>query len=252
MTRSLLFLGTGGSLGVPVVGCACPVCTSDDPKNKRRRTSALLNVGEKSFLIDPGPDFRAQALAFGIDALDGVIITHAHYDHVAGIDELRIFPFYQKRPLPLLASEETLATIKQRYSYLFDAKKQLFSEQVLDGERGSCNFEGIDLKVTTYIQGGMKVTGLRLGNVAYISDIRTYPETIFEDLAGVETLIISALRHAPFPAHFTVEEAVAFAQRLKSKKTYFVHMAHDLDHEETNASLPEGMELTYDGLTLHF
>lgn len=258
MNGELLFLGTGPSSGIPRIACTCPVCFSSDPHNKRLRPAALITLGEKKILIDAGPDYRCQALRYQINRLDGVIITHSHFDHIAGLDELRVYYLQTRKPMPVLLSEPTYLALKQKYDYIFLERKEGASLtvqldfQVLKSERGVAKFLGLEIGHLLYEQGGMPVTGLRFGSLAYISDIRKYPETIFKDLAGVKTLIVSALRKEPSPLHFSLNEAVEFSQKVGAEKTYLTHMGHELDHDQTNALLPKGCQLAYDGLKLDF
>lgn len=256
--NKFLFLGTGASTGVPVVGCDCRVCQSDSPYNKRLRPSALIKIGDEQILVDPGPDFRDQALAHKINRLSGVIITHVHYDHIGGLDELRIFYFIQQKPVECMLSYFSMEEIRLRYFYQFiepkksNSKTVRFNYTVLPNRRGEVNFQGLDIRYMTYYQGDMPVTGLRMGNLAYISDIKHYPESIFEDLKGVETLVVSGLRYTESPVHFNIPEAIAFAEKIGPKKVYLNHIGHELDHHITNQNLPEGFELSYDGLELEF
>lgn len=258
MQGSLLFLGTGGSMGVPVIGCTCPVCTSSDSHNRRLRPSALIKVKDKQFLIDPNPDFREQALRTKLSHLNGVLITHHHADHVGGIDDLRVFYFIQQKRIPCYLSDEALEDIKLRFHYIFrplDEKASISAQldfHVLKDPAGSFSCEGIDFRYFTYFQPKTKVTGYRVGNLAYVSDIRTYDESIFKELEGVETLVISALRWTPSVMHFSVEEAIAFSRKVGAERTYFTHIAHELDHQETNAQLPPDIRLSYDGLEIPF
>src|SRR3984957_10328439 len=232
---SLLFLGTGGSLGVPVIGCDCPVCTSKKSHNQRLRPSVLLQVHHKNILIDAGPDFRAQALRIGLKHLHGVIFTHAHNDHIAGFDELRLFYFREQAPLPCLLSKATEEGIQARFHYVFNRSGPYesflpkFDFQLLEGESGQTQFLGIPLSYTSYEQGGMPVNGFRFGNLAYVTDIRHYNPAIFEFLQNLEILIVSALRFTPTPLHFNIDEAVEFARRTGAKQVYFTHISHDLD-----------------------
>jgi len=253
-----LFLGTGGSMGVPVIGCNCEVCHSHSPYNKRLRPSALISWKEQSILIDCGPDFRQQALHYNIKKVNSLMLTHAHNDHTAGIDDLRIFYLRSHQSLPCLLSEETAADLRIRYYYIFkssqDYDKQLAKLQLvlITNPRGIINFQGLKIRYVTFEQGKMKVNGFRLGNLAYVSDIRLYPETIFEDLAGVKILILSALRFTPSPLHFSVDEAIEFANRVGAEQTWLTHISHDLDHEKTNAYLPPHIRMAYDGLKIDF
>ncbi len=253
-----LFLGTGGSAGVPMIGCECPVCLSKDPHDKRLRPSGLLTANGKTLLIDSGPDYREQALKFHIDRLDGVLLTHSHFDHVAGLDELRTYYLLYREILPVLVSETTIQDLKRRYDYLFREKSWGMSLaaqldfHVLESTRGETVFCGTPLRYMTYEQGGMQVNGFRFGPFAYVSDIRNYPETIFKDLAGVETLVLSALRHKPSMMHFSIEEAIAFSRKAGAKQTYFTHIGHELENQKTNEALPPGFALAHDGLRLEF
>lgn len=253
MRAKFLFLGTGGSLGVPVVSCKCHVCRSLSPLNKRLRPSGLLSVGDKRFLIDVGPDFRTQALKYQVDRLDGVLITHSHYDHVAGFDELRVFYFMQKQRLPCLCSKESYQEIKERFPYLFkkgEGQRADFEFTLLEDDFGNINFEGIFLQYLTYFQKGTKVTGFRLGSFAYISDIHKYDEKIVEKLKGVEILILSALRFTTSEVHFSIPEAIEFSKKVGAVHTFFTHIAHDIEHEEAMCHLPSGISLGHDGLEI--
>lgn len=254
-----LFLGSGGSMGIPIIGCECPICTSDSSFNKRLRPSALITLGEKTVLVDCGPDFRLQALGYGIKTLDGVIITHAHQDHTGGIDDLRIYTFRRGgTPLPCLLSKSTLDDLKYRFYYIYkdagDYQKltTAFENIVLDGTEGNLNFLGMDIQYVTYEQGGMPVNGFRFGDLAYLTDIKNFDESIFKSLKNLKTLIISALRFIPSHLHLSVDEAVDFAHRVGAEQTYFTHIGHELEYEKTNAVLPANIQLAYDGLELTF
>ena len=258
MKGELLFLGTGGSAGVPIIGCPCPICNSTSSYNKRLRPSALIKVQDKQFLIDVGPDFRQQALTYKIDRLDGVLLTHTHSDHVSGIDDLRVFYFLQNAKLPFLLSNETLEEIKIRYHYLLKPLRDGHSISaqldffVLPSDFGSIDFCGIKWRYVTYFQADMKVTGFCIGNLAYLSDIRKYDEKLFPALQGVEFLIVSALRSVPSPMHFSIDEAVEFAKKIGAKKTWLTHLSHDFDYDEASAKLPPNVFLSYDGLKIPF
>ncbi len=256
---SLTFMGTGGSMGIPVIGCPCPVCKSDSPYNKRMRPSALLQVNDKSIVIDCGQEFRIQALKHHLDDIDGVIFTHAHHDHSAGIDDLRAYYLHHKKTaIPCLLSKETLLDLQTRYHYIFDGMNYpdkltpRLDLRIMEGERGEVNFADVSIKYFSFKQTGMKVNGLRIGNFAYVSDIKEYSETIFDDLKGVETLVLSALRFTPSWMHLMVDEAVEFSKKVNAKQTYFTHIAHELDHEKTNAYLPSNIRMAYDGLVINF
>lgn len=257
MHGKLLFLGTGGSVGVPLIGCFCEVCCSSDPYNLRLRPSALISIGEKRFLIDVGPDFRAQALKFQITRLDGLLLTHAHQDHVGGIDDLRPVCFLRKSPLPILVSQETAQDIRMRYHYLFPSRDSAgsgpFELHILPPKQmGEVVFEKMAIQYVTYLQGKMAVIGFRIGDFAYISDIRTFSPDIFTQLKGVKYLVISALKYIPSPLHFSVDEAIDFAAQIKAERTWLTHLSHELDYHHANAYLPPHIRMAYDGLEISF
>ncbi len=245
-------------MGVPVVGCRCEVCLGGHPKNQRLRAGVYIEIGDQHIVIDASTDFRAQCLSYNIDHLDLLLLTHAHQDHVGGIDDLRPFFFQRNDPLVAYASQETWRDLHQRFAYIFspcpNSKTILprFHCKTFDGERGVLDFEGEKIRYFTFEQAGMKVNGFRFGSLAYASDIKHYPATLFQDLEGVETLIISALRFTPSDLHLTVDEAIDFARKVGAKKTYLTHIAHDLDYEPVSAYLPEEVELAYDGMQIEW
>lgn len=258
MQGSFLFMGTGGSMGIPVIGCHCHVCKSSFPKDRRLRASGLIKVNNKILLLDCGPDFRQQALTHHIDHLDGVLVTHAHNDHTAGLDDLRALYMRNRTAMPCLMSEMTSRDTIDRFKYVFtpaEGEARLTPKidlKILKEKRGDLVFEGVPLHYFTFVQAGMEVNGFRLGNFAYVSDIHDYEETIFEDLKGVEILVLSALRFTPSHLHLSVDQAVDFANRVGAQKVWLTHLSHDLEHESTNAYLPEHIRLAYDGLQLSF
>jgi phosphoribosyl 1,2-cyclic phosphate phosphodiesterase len=250
----LLFLGTGGSVGIPMIGCSCAVCKSELTFNKRLRPSVLLKIDNKSFLIDCGPDFRFQALCYDIREIDGILITHPHHDHTAGIDELRVYTFRRKNPIPCLMSQETYADLKRRFYYIFpdgpqEAKLTSKLEPILlPSHEGDVIFENLEIQFFSFFQGETKVNGFRFGDIAYLSDIKSYPENIFSYLKNLKTLIISALRFTPSYLHLSIDEAVEFAKQTGAEKTLLTHISHDVEHEHANAYLPKNIQLAYDGL----
>jgi phosphoribosyl 1,2-cyclic phosphate phosphodiesterase len=255
MKASFRFLGTGGSGGVPLIGCKCAVCRSSSSFNKRLRSAGLFTIEDKHYLIDVGPDFREQALRYQIDRLNGVMITHAHSDHIVGIDDLRAYYFLEHKKVPCLVSQETFDEIKKRFPYLLESQSggsisAQLDFRILDHDFGERVFEGLRVRYLSYFQVGMKVTGFRVGDFAYVSDIRTFTDEVFESLKGVEILVLSALRHEPTAMHFSIEEAIAFSRQAGAKTTYFTHIAHDLDHETAQKILPKGFYLSYDGLQI--
>ena len=256
MQGRFVFLGTGGSAGVPMIGCHCDVCLSSSSYNKRLRSAGLIQIQGKNFLIDVGPDFRAQALHFHIEHLNAVLLTHAHADHIAGIDDLRAYYFLYKNSVPCVLSQDTFNEVKVRYHYMLQ-KLSLGTSisaqidfQVLNEDFGELMLDGVRFEYFSYYQTGMKVTGFRVGNFAYVSDIRQFSEQVIDKILGVDILVLSALRHTPTKMHFSVEEAIAFSRRVSAKKTYLTHIAHDLEHEATNALLPPDVRMSYDGLEI--
>ncbi len=245
-------------MGTPVIGCTCAVCKSEELRNMRFRSSILCTINEQRILVDCGPDFKQQALKYDIDQIDGLIFTHAHNDHTAGIDELRVICLRSGTPIPCLLSTDTAKDLKIRFNYIFEEKEPYagliarFGMQEFERDRGEVVFQGIRIGYVSYRQLGMRVDGLRFGNLAYISDIKDYPDTIFEDLKGVKTLVLSALRFQSTKMHFSVDDAIAFAQKVGAEKTWLMHVSHELDYEKGNAYLPENIQIAYDGLQLDF
>lgn len=245
-------------MGVPLIGCDCPVCTSKNIKDKRYRPSGLIQIENKNILIDVGPDFRTQALKYGIKNIDGVFLTHIHADHIAGVDDLRIFYFRTKKELDCFLSSETLEDLKVRYHYLFrpiDDVPTVAAQlklHMLEDEFGQFSFLGHQFQYLSYFQGGVKVTGYRIGDLAYLSDIKEYDEEIFSHLKGVNTLIVSAIGFGGSKVHFSLEDAVGFADRVGAKQAYFTHLSHQFDHEKINEELPANRQLAYDGLQVEF
>jgi phosphoribosyl 1,2-cyclic phosphate phosphodiesterase len=259
MTSSTFtFLGTGASIGTPVIGCTCSVCTSSSPYDRRARVAGLIKVQGKNFLIDAGPDIRFQVLRAGVSEIAGLLITHTHFDHIAGLDDLRPFCFSRKDPIPCLLSQESLDDLKIRYYYLMQEHKGLdipytrFNFQVLERDFGACEFEGVLWRYVSYFQLSMKVTGYKIGNFAYISDIREYSDEVIQSLQGTQHLVVGALRQEVSRSHFSIDEAIAFGRKVGAKMTYITHAGHELDHAVTNAGLPKGFCLAYDGLEVVF
>lgn len=249
-----ILLGTGTSVGVPSLGCGCPVCTSTNPRDKRLRTAAIFGLPEGNLLIDTGPDLRMQLLREGIGVVHAVLYTHEHADHVFGLDDLRIMPFYTQHEVPLYCEESVEHRIRLAYDYAFDGREETHPGAVpkLAFHRiGTEPFEVLGTRVIPLrLQHGprFQVLGFRIGNIAYCTDTNFIPEETVPLLEGLDVLVLDALRIRPHATHFSLPEAVAFAERVRPKRTYFTHMCHDLGHDETNATLPPGMELGYDGL----
>lgn len=206
-------------------------------------------------MLDVGPDFREQALRYQIDHIDGVLLSHPHYDHVAGVDELRIYAFRSKKPVPCLLSAATLEELKLRYYYLMPPKDtnramQKLRFQLLEKDRGTTLFEGVPIGYLSYFQLGMKVTGFRLGNFAYLTDLLNYSEAIFDDLKDIDLLVISGRRFEQSIAHLSIEDAVAFAEKTSARSIYLTHLSHEIDYHKEKDLLPPNVQLAYDGLEL--
>lgn len=250
---TLIFLGTGSSSGTPILLCTCSVCRSKDPKNRRRRASLYVEVEGKKLLIDSGPDFREQALAYQIDQVDALFLTHTHFDHIAGIDDLRPYCYVQKRTIETVLSNSSYLEMQKRYSYLFQESASytvsLQFRPLLDGA-GRAEVAGIPFSYFSYFQSGMEVTGFRFGNMAYITDIADYTQSLFDALSGIETLILGAGRWEPSKAQLSFPEAIAFAERVQPKVTYLTHISHEVAHQEE--PIAPNVYLAYDGLKLNF
>ncbi len=247
----LLFLGTGSSLGVPLLGCTCAVCTSIDKKNNRLRPSVLISHLGKRFIIDAGPDFRTQALRYGFASVDGFLFTHAHFDHIGGIEDIRALSFCSQKRVSCLFSKETLESVHKRCHYLFHPHP-FFDVTLLPEDHGEIDFEGVCFTYVSYYQGQMKVNGFRIGDVAYVSDIRRFDEAILPYLQGAGILVLSAIHNEPSGAHFSFEEGIAFSRRVLAKSTYFTHLSHHVDHDLASRSLPKNFYVGYDGLEIFF
>ncbi len=248
----LTFLGTGGSFGVPMLGCHCAVCRSSSPYNRRTRTSALLEFDGRSVLIDASPDLRSQALERGVERVDAVLFTHDHADHVGGLDDLRAFNLRQRQALPCYGRPDTLEAIRARFSYIFSSAPALGSRPRLELREVSGPFElwGRMIQPLDVLHGHHLITGYRVGDLAYVTDASGLPEDTYRALEGVRVLALNALRQEPHVLHFGLEQAVETARRIGAERTYLIHMGHELEHESTNAALPPGIELAYDGLSV--
>ncbi len=248
----LTFLGTGTSTGVPSLACHCRVCSSSDQRDKRTRPSLLMEFDGRVVIIDTTPDFRAQALREGLERLDAVIFTHAHVDHILGLDDVRVFYFRQRQPIPIYADHHVMENLRRIFTYIFDGTYPYGGIAKLDPHLIEGPFElwGQSFVPVPVFHGNLPILGFRFGPAAYVTDFSTIPETSLPLLAGLEVLILDALRHKPHPTHSTVEQSLAMVERLKPRQAFFTHVAHELGHEETNALLPPHVRLAYDGLKL--
>jgi len=248
----VVVLGTGTSHGVPMIGCGCAVCTSDDPRDKRTRPSIFVRMGDTRLLVDTSPELRLQCLTHGIVAVDAVLFTHHHADHVAGLDDLRRFNWLMKKPMPCYGTPRTLEALRRMFAYAFEhAPDSPHSRPELELrtiDREPFTVGGETIVPVPLMHGPMPVLGFRFGRFAYCTDCSHIPGESLDLLRDLEVLVLDALRPTPHPTHLSVEQAVDLARRIGAGRTYFTHMAHQLKHAETNRGLPSGMELAYDGL----
>ena len=244
-------LGTGTSQGVPVIGCECEVCRSLDYRDKRLRSSVHVDVNGVSFVIDTGPDFRQQMLREGIQRLDAVVFTHSHKDHTAGLDDVRAYNFKQNMDMPVYGRQQVLDQLKVEYAYAFTEKKYPGIPQLKLHELTEVEFEIQGIKITPLPVMHMRlpVLGFRIGSFAYITDANEIPGETYQKLKGAEVLILNALQYEKHISHFNLDEAVAVAQKVGAKKTYFTHISHKLgQHKTVEKELPATIFLGYDGL----
>ena len=247
-------LGSGTSSGVPLIGCHCAVCTSADARDNRLRPSIAIAHDHRRIVIDTTPDFRAQALRSRLERVDALVFTHSHADHIMGLDDVRPFNFLQRERIPLWGSEETIAWIRQAFSYIFDKRLHTtFVPQLDTHVHGGCPFEtgGLRFSPVPVMHGQTPIFGYRFGNAAYLTDHSEIPEASMQQLRGLDVLFLDALRHNPHPTHSTVETSIETVRKLAPKRAFFTHISHDLAHAETQAALPDGIELAYDGMEIH-
>jgi phosphoribosyl 1,2-cyclic phosphate phosphodiesterase len=249
----LTFLGTGTSNGIPVIGCQCAVCTSLDPRDKRSRTSAVVTHRGRTYLIDTSTELRLQAISAGLTHIDAVLMTHAHADHLSGIDDLRRFNELNKAHLPLYAHRETADQLRVRYAYAFTdifpfygGKPDLILHE-FDGPFTPFDDEIVPIPV---FHGQSLIHGFRFGRLAYVTDAKDIPAESMDLLQGLDILVLNALRERPHPTHLSLQEAVDVAKELNPRKTYLVHLSHELGHEEATRLLPDEVEVAFDGLTV--
>lgn len=255
----LTFLGSGTSTGVPVLGCDCAVCRSDDPRNWRTRPSVLLDLPEGRLLVDTSPEMRLQLLREGVGFVHAIAFTHAHADHLFGLDDARLFPRAIGGPVPVFCEAPVEESIRQIFSYAFADRAtripsggvpQIVFRPIEPGRP----FEvlGRSILPVRLDHGRFPVLGFRVGGLAYCTDVKRIPDETWPLLTGLDTLILDALRDEPHPTHFNLAEALAAVERLRPVRTFLTHLSHGFDHGPTEARLPAGVHLAYDGLALDF
>jgi phosphoribosyl 1,2-cyclic phosphate phosphodiesterase len=246
------FLGTGTSVGVPQIACECEVCLSDNQKNKRTRSSVLVEYGGRSILIDATPELRLQALSVGMKRLDAILFTHAHADHVHGLDDVRIFNMRQKESIPCYANSVAIDDIRHQYSYIFTETQVGGGKPKIDLIEASGAFDLFGTKVTPLPvkHGDLDILGYLMGDFAYITDASEISDQTLGLIQGVDTMVLNALRYHPHSTHFSVEQALEIIARVAPRQAFLTHIGHNIEHEALSAELPEGVFLAYDGLTL--
>ena len=256
-TAELVLTGTGTSVGVPVVGCDCAVCTSDNSRNHRLRSGVLVRAPQGEFVIDTGPELRLQLVKNGASLIRAALFTHAHADHVTGLDDLRIFGHRLDSDLPLFCEEAVELAIRKMFSYAFVdretmahrfAAPRFHFQRIAPGK--PFNLLGLQVMPIRIHHGQLPILGFRIGDMAFCTDVSSIPSESHQYLQKLDTLILGALRYKPHPTHLHVDAAVKVARSLKPKQTFLTHMAHDLDHDTLKEQLPAGVEPAYDGLTI--
>jgi len=254
MKAIVTFLGSGTSHGVPMIGCTCAVCQSTDPRDRRSRPSVHITVEDgPAILIDTSTDLRHQALAQRISRIDAILFTHSHADHIMGLDDVRRFNVMQGGDIPAYADERTADDLRRTFSYIFNPPSEKgggVPQLALATIAGRFNVGGVGIQPVPIFHGKRPILGYRLGNFAYLTDCSRLPDEAWPLLTDLDVLVLNALRHRPHPTHFTVAEALEVVDRVKPRQTYLTHICHDLPHAATNASLPAGVELAYDGLVV--
>lgn len=248
----LTFLGTGTSHGIPVIGCQCSVCTSSNPKNKRTRSSVILEVQGLNILIDTATEFRLQALAAQIERVDAVLYTHCHADHVFGFDDLRVFGSHQQQAVPVYGNEPTITELRSVFAYAFRKTQEGGGKPQVETNivAGQFQIQGVEITPIPVFHGELPIFGYRIGRAAYVTDCSCIPPQSLTLLKDLDLLILGVIRREPHPTHMHLDQALELVETLRPKRTYFTHISHLLDHDETNHTLPQGVELAYDGLRI--
>jgi phosphoribosyl 1,2-cyclic phosphate phosphodiesterase len=251
-TLKITVLGSGTSVGVPTIGCDCKVCTSQDPRDNRLRPSILVSYEGHNVLIDTTPDFRTQALRARITRLDAVIFTHAHADHIMGLDDVRPFNFRQKGHIPIFAAPETMAALQRSFPYVFDGAARNTNLPQLEPRCIEAPFDvcGVEFVPVPILHGPQTILGFRFGGAAYLTDHSAIPPASMELLHQLDVLFLDALRYKPHPTHSTVDQSIRTVEQLQPRRTFFTHICHDLGHERAESLLPPHIRLAYDGLEI--
>ncbi|HEY1938385.1 MAG TPA: MBL fold metallo-hydrolase [Candidatus Angelobacter sp.] len=254
MKAILTVLGSGTSMGVPTIGCNCRVCTSEDPHDRRTRPSILLEYDGHFVLIDTTPDFRQQAIREKITRLDAILYTHAHADHILGLDDVRPLSFKREGKIPLYAHKAAADGLENIFSYIFksDYKFGGIARVEMNRLNGPIDLFGARFEPIEIVHGEAMIHGFRFGSAAYLTDFSEIPAQSKEKLLGLDILFLDALRHRPHPTHSTVANSLNLVEELKPRRAFFTHISHDLPHQETNKNLPEHVRLAHDGLKLEF
>jgi phosphoribosyl 1,2-cyclic phosphate phosphodiesterase len=254
MKAVLTVLGSGTSMGVPTIGCQCRVCTSSDPHDRRTRPSIMLEYAGRCVLIDTAPDFRQQAIREHIQRLDAVVYTHAHADHVLGLDDLRPLSFRSPEKIPLYAYPATAGELRKIFKYIFEADYKYggIARVEINHINGRLELFGAHFQPVMVLHGDAEIHGYRFGSAAYLTDFSEIPVQSMELLRGLDILFLDALRHKPHPTHSTVANSLRLVEELRPQRAFFTHISHDLCHEETNRELPQHVRLAHDGLKLEF
>lgn len=257
--RRLIVLGSGTSTGVPMLGCNCAVCRSEDPRNNRTRPSVLLQLPAGNVLIDTTPEMRLQLLREKVSKVHAILYTHAHADHLFGLDDARLFPRAIGGPVPIYSEETVEQAIRTAFHYAFDEKAkripkggvpQIHFQRIAPGE--PFRVLGEEIRPLRLLHGPFRVLGFRIGDLAYCTDVSKIPDETWPELEGLDVLLIDALRPEPHPTHFSTSEALAAIDRLKPRRAFLTHLSHTYDHGTAEGRLPEGVRLAYDGLAIDF